>query len=1218
MFGKLRKYLKEQHIIRTIKRSGLFDKEYYLKNNLDVARSCMNPIKHYVRHGWKEGRNPNQYFDTRWYLETYPDVAASGISPLYHYLKYGWKENRDPSPIFSTNNYLLSNQDVAKAEVNPLVHYLSHGSHEGRVLITENKCDYHDKKADSLFYQEDYDFSKYKSDIKLLAFYLPQFHQIPENDKWWGEGFTEWLNTRKAKSLFHGHYQPREPHLDIGYYDLSDIEVMKKQAMLAKRHGIYGFCFYHYWFNGKRLLEKPVDQLIENSDIDIKFCLCWVNENWTRSWDGKEKDVLVSQQYSPQDDIAFIQNLSSYFKDQRYIRINNKPVILIYRLLELPEPTATFKRWRTWCSENGYGDIYIACSLIGITDEYKNCGFDAFFDFPPNSPFIHPLKDMSNCHDIVKYDYRVAASQASSRLQNNNFPWRLFPTTMLNWDNSPRREKGATVFTDFSLFYLRRWIQSAISFVRSNLPVQERFVFINAWNEWAEGSYLEPDKKYGYTILNTVSEELFNLSNMDKSSNRREFEGQKTLLFVSHDANLGGAQIVILSLLKWVTLNTNYKILILLLQGGALIDRFRSYGEVLNYSDLLERYSSQDERIETIKKHTGNKLTLIYVNSILGCRVLRELSALNAPIITHVHELKESINYYADKNIVEQMLFFTDRYIACSSAVQKYLQSHYNIPLEKIDLVNTFIDHSIKILSQEDKLKIKQELDLPLDKMVVIGCGLGLFWRKGADIFINLARKVIQEGLDVLFIWVGGFSEKDSHQKYGSWKKIYSDLRKDKILKNKVKFLGVTDKTASYLQAADVFVLSSREDPFPLVCLEAAQAELPIICFRDAGGMPDFVENDIGFVVPFEDVNSMADKLCDLLLKPEKRKNFGQKARKKLLERHITEVTAPRIVEICEKVMKNVPRVSVIVPVYNGKEFLRQRLQSILEQDYNDFEVIIIDDLSTDNSFSIAKEYVGIPNVRFIQNTERLGVFKNWFRGVREAKGEIIWIAEQDDYCESTFLSKLLPAFEDENVVLVYSNSHTVNSRGNVAEEFYLRCGYYKGLAYDDSHWKQSFRNRGKNEIKHALGIKNTIPNVSAVLMRKKALLEVDTDCLSKFTCGGDWYIYLELLKNGDLVYCLNSLNYHRRYEGSVVAKNIANFRKTLTDYNLIHKYVIENFDVSENMFNKMIAVVQNLRPLWPNISDKEFKSAYNIELLKEHRKYMSKKFLDFSNTNKF
>ena len=187
-------------------------------------------------------------------------------------------------------------------------------------------------------YQDDESFDLSRAEAKLITFYLPQFHTFPENDKWWGKGFTEWTNTRKAQPRFPGHYQPRTPHMDIGYYDLADVNTLKRQVELAKAHGITAFCMYYYWFDGKKLMEKPLEMFLAHPEIDFKFCLCWANENWTRTWDGQANSVLIQQNYSEENDVNFIADLKRYLKDPRYLRCNGRPVILVYHAKILPDP----------------------------------------------------------------------------------------------------------------------------------------------------------------------------------------------------------------------------------------------------------------------------------------------------------------------------------------------------------------------------------------------------------------------------------------------------------------------------------------------------------------------------------------------------------------------------------------------------------------------------------------------------------------------------------------------------------------------------------------------------------------------------------------------------------------------------------------------------------------------------------------------------------------
>ncbi len=363
-------------------------------------------------------------------------------------------------------------------------------------------------------YEPDSDFSDLKTDIKALAFYLPQFHTFPENDQWWGKGFTEWTNTRKAVPGFPGHYQPREPHADIGYYDLSDWHVMAKQAEMAKKHGIYGFCFYHYWFSGKRLMEKPVDMLLEHPEIDLNFCLCWANENWTRAWDGLESEVLIAQQHKD-DDVQYIIDLKKYIDDPRYIRVDGKPVVMIYRPAQLPDPRKTFARWREWCKDNGVGDILIWI-VRGCANDDKSCfveGADAEVEFPPAycAPLSIVYPPFGNPPDTLVLDYDAyVETMIAGKGFVESYPHPVYRGVMLGWDCAARRKKFHC-WGNFSVSKYSQWLRYVIDYTRKHHAENDRFVFINAWNEWAEGTYLEPDKRFGYTNLNVTSRALFDL-----------------------------------------------------------------------------------------------------------------------------------------------------------------------------------------------------------------------------------------------------------------------------------------------------------------------------------------------------------------------------------------------------------------------------------------------------------------------------------------------------------------------------------------------------------------------------------------------------------------------------------------------------------------------------------------------------------------------------------
>jgi len=323
----------------------------------------------------------------------------------------------------------------------------------------------------ALFFLEDgADISTKRSDplisptkVRAIAFYLPQFHSIPENDVWWGKGFTEWVNVRKGRPFFSQHYQPHVPHPDLGYYDLSDFTVMEKQVSLAKQAGIYGFCFYHYWFSGKRLLEAPVGRILKAGKPDFPFCLCWANENWTRRWDGQEKEILIRQDYSKSDDMGLINSMIPALRDSRYIRVDGRPIILVYRLPIIPCPQRTFDVWRKVCIKEGIGEIYLAGVSSFFPYDPIRLGLNAIVEFPPH---------LFLCLDFHK-EYREALGSFQGKIFNYyqirdwmlSLPrkhYKIYRGVMPSWDNTARCDKRGSVFIGSSPAAYYAWLDKAV------------------------------------------------------------------------------------------------------------------------------------------------------------------------------------------------------------------------------------------------------------------------------------------------------------------------------------------------------------------------------------------------------------------------------------------------------------------------------------------------------------------------------------------------------------------------------------------------------------------------------------------------------------------------------------------------------------------------------------------------------------------------------------
>ncbi|EKQ7998386.1 glycoside hydrolase family 99-like domain-containing protein [Raoultella ornithinolytica] len=370
-----------------------------------------------------------------------------------------------------------------------------------------------------------------KKDSKIdhvLAFYLPQFHPIKENNEWWGEGFTEWSNVAKSKKRFNGHRQPQLP-ADLGFYDLRLADTREQQAKMAKEYGITGFCYYHYWFNGTQLLERPLKEVLESKTPDFPFCICWANENWTRAWDGMDKQVLIQQDYTEDDSLEHFESLLPYFKDERYIKIDNKPLFLIYRYDHIEHVTSYFGKWREEAKKQGFDDLFICAVKNGfVTAEPKEIvskGFDAVLDFQPNRKDFPT--NVSGKQKVIQLAQKVLPSDLYQWLKVNGSAvnqisykgivdnivskkWyddcQVFPCVFPNWDNSPRR-KTPTVIQNNNPKDYTRWLKFAIDSTSNYLPGQ-RIVFINAWNEWAEGCHLEPDVEMGHTFLKATKEAL--------------------------------------------------------------------------------------------------------------------------------------------------------------------------------------------------------------------------------------------------------------------------------------------------------------------------------------------------------------------------------------------------------------------------------------------------------------------------------------------------------------------------------------------------------------------------------------------------------------------------------------------------------------------------------------------------------------------------------------
>lgn len=353
---------------------------------------------------------------------------------------------------------------------------------------------------------------------RIIAFYLPQFHPIPENDLWWGKGFTEWANVGKAKKLYPGHYQPHIPG-ELGYYDLRVPETRQAQADLGREYGIEGFCWWHYWFgNGKELLERPFKEVLASGEPDFPFCLGWANESWKGFWHGVQgRQVLIEQTYpGEQDYIEHFNSVLPAFKDKRYITVDGKPLFMIYRPLNNREQILLFmKVWKELASKNGLKGIYFVAQTYDQANELdslREMGFDSvnivrMYDFEKKEPSAKHIGKLF--HKIFRWPTVVPYKTASKWFidRQTDSMADINPTLIPNWDHSPRTGKKAFILDNSTPEYFRAHLKEALEAVKDK-PKEHRLVFVKSWNEWAEGNYLEPDLKFGREYLEVLKEEL--------------------------------------------------------------------------------------------------------------------------------------------------------------------------------------------------------------------------------------------------------------------------------------------------------------------------------------------------------------------------------------------------------------------------------------------------------------------------------------------------------------------------------------------------------------------------------------------------------------------------------------------------------------------------------------------------------------------------------------
>lgn len=1328
------------------------------------------------------------YFDGDWYAGRYPDVELLGLCPAEHYVRIGASLLRDPGPGFSTGFYLATHRDVAKAGVNPLWHYIAHGREEGRQIAPSG----HHLLPPAPEYPVPLLDAEPPAELsaRLICFYLPQFHPIPENDAWWGEGFTEWTNVKPAQPQFIRHQQPRIPG-ELGYYDLRDGSVQRRQVELAKLYGIGGFCFYFYWFAGKRLLELPVRNYLEDSSLDLPFCLCWANENWSRRWDGRDHDVLMAQQHSPEDDLAFIEHVAKYMRDPRYIRVAEKPLLLVYRPNLLPQPRETVSRWREWCRQNGLGEIFLAYTQSFESNNPEDYGFDAAIEFPPNNSAIPLVTD--HCRTNADFQGRIFdwSALVERSYSYSSKPYTLFRGLCPSWDNTARRGVNGTILVNSNPARFTRWATHAIRDTKARFKAQdERLVFVNAWNEWAEGAYLEPDQHHGYAWLESarvalacnmdavpVSVEqariaivvdarwandlqrvielckqlperhkLFVAATEDNAGSVRAvlqasgrdhaldvLPGQgldamllpkllsvvgsegfelllnlqgdmpdpisKTLLspvacpellqedfleqalalfaadttlgmicpetervpvpeavsssllriggrlgldagevgdhggwrghaflartsslvplaslafseaafqpgtgeydpvlaeaiergltlapvaaglrvastrnaaavgkrprvvIVSHDAHPHGAQLLALHMARTFG-EMGFNVDMLVLGPGPLLDRFREVATVHQVEQDSSMPPSQILRLLVAIRATGAEIAV--ANTTVSGLLVPLLKQAGFRTVSLIHELPGLLASYELETHARAIAEHADSVVFPAGIVKRGFEEFIGQPLQQAHIrpQGLYLRNPHRTDAERRTMRgsIRKQLGLAPDARIILCVGYADH-RKGLDLFADTCIGVMANDPHAVAVWVG-------HADHALLAEA-RDAFRNAGLEERFRFTGLVDNPQDYFTAADVYALTSREDPFPSVVLEALDARVPVVSFAGVVGSEELLERGTGLLVPAFDTGSMAAAILRLLDDCELSDKLASQGHR-IIESEFS--FRHYLYDLARIAGRPIPRVSVVVPNYNYAGYIAERLASIDRQTAPIYELIVLDDASSDDSVDVIREFLAecrIP-ARLVVNDDNSGsVFRQWRRGVEMAQGDFVWIAEADDLADPGFLEAVVPAFVDAGIVLSYTQSRQMGSEGEILCEDYL--DYVSDI--DRGRWMKSYVADGHEEISKALFVKNTIPNVSGVVFRRQALLDVLTNHeeeIFSYRNAGDWVVYLRLLEQGGIAYCPQPLNSHRRHQGSVTigSFNIAQLQEIVRvqhDTILRHKLGAEAAKLADN-----------------------------------------------------
>jgi glycosyltransferase involved in cell wall biosynthesis/GT2 family glycosyltransferase len=887
--------------------------------------------------------------------------------------------------------------------------------------------------------------------IKTIAFFLPQFHVIPENDRWWGKGFTEWNNVVRAKPLFRSHHQPKLP-ADLGFYDLRSNTTQIAQAELANKYGVHGFCYYYYYFNGKKLLHEPIEQMLASGKPDFPFCVCWANENWSRNWDGQNRHVLMEQKYSKESNKALIHEFIHMMKDKRYIRHHGKPVLLVYRIKIIPDWLETAAMWREECRKAGIGEIHLCSIRFGLEPLEgmpAQHGLDAYVLFPPQDTNFVNVRD--KVHDLHAefggslFSYDAVVDGDIARFQSG-YPWPVHRGAMLGWDNTARRLTAARVFTGCTPMRYRSWISQIVQQEEKHNPDNESLLFINAWNEWAEGTTLEPDQRYGTAYLEATHSVIapYLASNKqanegsqvdlqkpivtaqkryikelsvpqlpDRFTGKAQFRANApTVLLCAHISGhqlFGGERsfLDVLDTLYRIGLNivvtlpsSNNKQYINLIAEKTLCIYAFPYKQWMNARDsdpMIELQFSDIIAAHNVSVVYSN--TIVLIEPAIAARRLNRISVVHARELISIDDaLRERIGLPV-QTIIKTVFDRYDFVIANSKATEF-----------------TFAREGRTFYAPNAVDANELAIENKVGQRIKIGIVSSNIPKKGITDFIEVAKLCKDLSNKLEFVVIG-----PENAQVALWK---GEVEAGALPSN-LKFLGYRDTPTAAMAELNVLLnLSSFAESFGRTVAEAMAAHRPVIAYQ-WGALPELVKHGVtGYLVPFGDITKVTEYIRQICTDPKLIKSMGdagyvaatQSFSHEALFRHleiaIREIRASTDWQKQQKAeikLRATNPVTIVIPVYNAHDEVKNCIESVLRHTpMHDTEVIIINDGSTDSRIEpLLSFFVGKPGLRILSNNGNIGYTKTVNRGIKESGERDVLLLNSDTIVTPTWLNAM-------------------------------------------------------------------------------------------------------------------------------------------------------------------------------------------------------------------